>query len=254
PSIVLCLNVCLTCGRHQLKKNRIVGGEDARSGKWPWQASLQMGAHGHVCGASVISNRWLVSAAHCFLDSAYMGLHTINERSNRVTMRSIKRIIVHPQYDQSISDYDIALLEMEMPVLFSELVQPICLPSTSRVFVYGTVCYVTGWGAIKENSMLISWIYFLQVWLTRVRIINQSVCNKLYDDLITSRMLCAGNLNGGVDACQGDSGGPLACTGKGNRWYLAGIVSWGEGCARRNRPGVYTKVMALYDWIRQNTN
>nr|XP_009912892.1 PREDICTED: suppressor of tumorigenicity 14 protein-like [Haliaeetus albicilla] len=249
------------CGRQQLKKTRIVGGEDARSGKWPWQASLQMGAHGHVCGASVISNRWLISAAHCFLDSdsvrysvpsgwrAYMGLHTINEKNNRVAMRSIKRIIVHPQYDQSISDYDIALLEMETSVFFSELVQPICLPSTSRIFVYGTVCYVTGWGAIKENSHLAKTLQE-----ARVRIINQSVCNKLYDDLITSRMLCAGNLNGGVDACQGDSGGPLACTGKGNRWYLAGIVSWGEGCARRNRPGVYTKVTALYDWIRQNTN
>ncbi|XP_019139510.2 transmembrane protease serine 7-like [Corvus cornix cornix] len=249
------------CGRHQLKKNRIVGGEDARSEKWPWQASLQMGAHGHVCGASVISNRWLISAAHCFLDSdsvrysvpmqwrVYMGSHTINEKNNRVAMRSIKRIIVHPQYDQSISDYDIALLEMETPVLFSELVQPICLPSTSRVFLYGTVCYVTGWGAIKENSHLAKTLQE-----ARVRMINQSVCNKLYDDLITSRMLCAGNLNGGVDACQGDSGGPLACTGKGNRWYLAGIVSWGEGCARRNRPGVYTKVTALYDWIRQNAN
>uniref|UniRef100_A0A674H9U2 Peptidase S1 domain-containing protein n=1 Tax=Taeniopygia guttata TaxID=59729 RepID=A0A674H9U2_TAEGU len=59
----------LTCGRPQLKKTRIVGGEDARSGKWPWQASLQMGARGHVCGASVISNKWLISAAHCFLDS-----------------------------------------------------------------------------------------------------------------------------------------------------------------------------------------
>ncbi|XP_050190068.1 suppressor of tumorigenicity 14 protein-like [Myiozetetes cayanensis] len=249
------------CGRHQIKKNRIVGGEDARSGKWPWQASLQMGAQGHVCGASVISNRWLISAAHCFLDSdsvrysvplgwrAYMGLHTINGKSNRVAMRSIKRIIVHPQYDRSISDYDIALLEMEMPVFFNELVQPICLPSTSRVFLYGTVCYVTGWGAIKENSH-----FAKTLQEARVRIINQSVCNKLYDDLITSRMLCAGNLNGGVDACQGDSGGPLACTGKGNRWYLAGIVSWGEGCARRNRPGVYTKVTALYDWIHQNTN
>ncbi|XP_009673347.2 suppressor of tumorigenicity 14 protein-like [Struthio camelus] len=249
------------CGRHWFKKNRIVGGEEARSGKWPWQASLQMEAHGHVCGASLISNRWLVSAAHCFLDSdsvrfsvpsgwrAYMGLRAINENSNHVAMRSIKRIVIHPQYDQYVSDYDIALLEMETPVFFSELVQPICLPSTSRVFVYGTVCYVTGWGAIKENSHLAKTLQE-----ARVKIINQSVCNKLYNDLITARMLCAGNLNGGIDACQGDSGGPLACTGKGNRWYLAGIVSWGEGCARRNRPGVYTKVMALYDWIHQNAN
>ncbi|NWT16183.1 ST14 protein, partial [Vireo altiloquus] len=128
---------------------------------------------------------------------AYMGSHTINEKSNRVAMRSIKRIIVHPQYDQSISDYDIALLEMETPVLFSELVQPICLPSTSRVFLYGTVCYITGWGAIKENSHLAETLQE-----ARVRMINQSVCNKLYEDLITPRMLCAGNLNGGVDACQ----------------------------------------------------
>ncbi|KAM4904633.1 suppressor of tumorigenicity 14 protein-like [Sylvia borin] len=249
------------CGRRQLKKNRIVGGEDARPEKWPWQASLQLGARGHVCGASVISSRWLVSAAHCFLDSgsvrysvpmgwrAYMGSHTINEKSNRVAVRSITRILVHPQYDQSTSDYDIALLEMETPVLFDELVQPICLPSTSRVFLYGTVCYVTGWGAIKENSHLAKTLQE-----ARVRMINQSVCNKLYDDLITSRMLCAGNLSGGVDACQGDSGGPLACTGKDSRWYLAGIVSWGEGCARRNRPGVYTKVTALRDWILQNAN
>ncbi|NWI61688.1 ST14 protein, partial [Calyptomena viridis] len=128
---------------------------------------------------------------------AYMGLHTINEKSSGVAMRSIKRIIVHPQYYQSISDYDIALLEMETPVFFSELVQPICLPSSSRVYLYGTVCYVTGWGAIKENSRLAKTLQE-----ARVRIINQSVCNQLYDDLVTSRMLCAGNLNGGVDACQ----------------------------------------------------
>ncbi|NXW68343.1 ST14 protein, partial [Hirundo rustica] len=128
---------------------------------------------------------------------AYMGSRTINGKSNCVATRAIIRIIVHPQYDQSISDYDIALLEMETPVLFSELVQPICLPSTSRVFLYGTVCYVTGWGAIKENSRLAKTLQE-----ARVRIINQSVCHKLYDDLITSRMLCAGNLNGGVDACQ----------------------------------------------------
>uniref|UniRef100_A0A803W3Q1 Transmembrane serine protease 7 n=1 Tax=Ficedula albicollis TaxID=59894 RepID=A0A803W3Q1_FICAL len=241
--------------------SRIVGGSNTEEGEWPWQVSLHFVGAAY-CGASVISKEWLVSAAHCFQGSKSVR-HNLRKRDIAGWgLLSITRIIVHPQYDQSISDYDIALLEMETPVLFSELVQPICLPSTSRVFLYGTVCYVTGWGAIKENSMFISWIYFLQVWRhlaktlqeARVRMINQSVCSKLYDDLITSRMLCAGNLNGGVDACQGDSGGPLACTGKGNRWYLAGIVSWGEGCARRHRPGVYTKVTALYDWIRQNTN
>ncbi|XP_053160411.1 suppressor of tumorigenicity 14 protein homolog isoform X2 [Hemicordylus capensis] len=250
------------CGKSQIKKTRIVGGEDARSGKWPWQASLHLGTYGHVCGASIISNRWLVSAAHCFQDSdsirysitsgwtAYMGTRIINKNSNNhIVMRPIKRIIVHPYYDQYISDYDIALLEMEAPVFFNELVQPICLPSSPRVFIYGTVCYVTGWGALKENSQLAKTLQE-----AKVKIINQNVCMKLYDDLITSRMLCAGNLNGGIDACQGDSGGPLACLGKGNRWFLTGIVSWGEGCARRNRPGVYTKVTALYDWIRQYTN
>nr|XP_016847455.1 PREDICTED: suppressor of tumorigenicity 14 protein homolog [Anolis carolinensis] len=270
------------CGRNHFKRPRIVGGENARTGKWPWQASLQLGTYGHICGASIISNRWLVSAAHCFQDSdsiryasynfislffrysvasgwtAYMGIKTINKNINDyVAMRAVKRIIIHPHYDQYISDYDIALLEMEAPVFFTELVQPICLPSTPRVFIYGTVCYVTGWGAIKENICNAS-IDPGQLAKTlqeaKVKIINQSVCSKLYDDLITSRMLCAGNLNGGIDACQGDSGGPLACFGKGNRWYLTGIVSWGEGCARRNRPGVYTKVTALYDWIRQYAN
>ncbi|KAK9402253.1 TMPRSS7: Transmembrane protease serine 7 [Crotalus adamanteus] len=159
----------LACGKSQIKKFRIVGGEESRPGKWPWQASLQLGTSGHICGGSVISNRWLVSAAHCFQDSesirysiasgwtAYMGIKSINKYSNnQAVMRSIKRIIVHPNYDQYVSDYDIALLEMEAPVFFTELVQPICLLSSPRVFIYGAVCYVTGWGAVKENSTFIS--------------------------------------------------------------------------------------------------
>nr|XP_033798800.1 suppressor of tumorigenicity 14 protein-like [Geotrypetes seraphini] len=251
----------LNCGRNQMKKSRIVGGKDAASGRWPWQVSLQMGIHGHICGASVIASKWLISAAHCFLNSesirysmpsvwkAYLGLQSIRRNSKQVLMRSIKRIILHPHYDQSASDYDIAILELEAPLFFTNLIHPICLPTKPKVFSYSAICYVTGWGALKENGEPARTLQE-----AKVKIINHNICNKLYEASITPRMLCAGDLSGGIDSCQGDSGGPLACLGRENKWYLMGIVSWGEGCARRGRPGVYTRVTALSDWIQKQMN
>ncbi|XP_064412952.1 suppressor of tumorigenicity 14 protein [Latimeria chalumnae] len=249
------------CGTNSMKKTKIVGGEDAKIGKWPWQVSLQMRRFGHVCGATIISNRWLVSAAHCFYDSdsrrysvpsawtAFMAMRTLNKMNNNIVVRPIKRIIIHPFYEEYTSDYDIALLELSVPVLFNDFVQPICLPVGPQSYYFGNICYITGWGLLRENGLLAK---VLQE--AKVKVIDQTVCNKLYDDTVTPRMMCAGNLYGGVDACQGDSGGPLACLGKGNKWFLAGIVSWGEGCGRRNRPGVYTHVSTFYNWIQQQMN
>ncbi|XP_042566190.1 suppressor of tumorigenicity 14 protein homolog [Clupea harengus] len=248
------------CGTRPRKKAKIVGGADAQTGSWPWQVSLQMERYGHVCGASLVSSRWLLSAAHCFQDSdaikysdarswrAYMGMRVMNTASNAAATRQVRRILQHPQYDQFTSDYDIALLEISAPVFFNELVQPVCVPAPTHAFSSGTSCFVTGWGVLTEDGELAS---LLQE--ATVNIINRNVCNKLYDDAVTPRMLCAGNMQGGVDACQGDSGGPLVCLEKGRRWFLAGIVSWGEGCARQNRPGVYTQVTKFTDWIHQQT-
>uniref|UniRef100_A0A672IZU3 Peptidase S1 domain-containing protein n=1 Tax=Salarias fasciatus TaxID=181472 RepID=A0A672IZU3_SALFA len=222
------------CGTRPRKRTKIVGGSDATAGSWPWQVSLQMDRYGHVCGATLVSSRWLISAAHCFQDSDAIKL--------------IRRILLHPQYDQFTSDYDIALLELSTPVFFNDLVQPVCVPASSHAFTSGTSCFVTGWGVLMEDGELAS-----RLQEASVKIINRNTCNKLYDDAVTPRMLCAGNLQGGVDACQGDSGGPLVCLERGKRWFLAGIVSWGEGCARQNRPGVYTQVVKFTDWIHQQT-
>ncbi|KAM7390504.1 hypothetical protein PAMA_008589 [Pampus argenteus] len=248
------------CGTRPKKRTKIVGGSDAGAGSWPWQVSLQMDRYGHVCGATLVSSRWLISAAHCFQDSdaikysdtrawrAHMGMRVMTTGNNGAAIRPIRRIILHPQYDQFTSDYDIALLELSAPVFFNDLVQPVCVPASSHTFTTGTSCYVTGWGVLMEDGELAS-----RLQEASVKIINRNTCNKLYDDAVTPRMLCAGNLQGGVDACQGDSGGPLVCLERGRRWFLAGIVSWGEGCARQNRPGVYTQVVKFTDWIHQQT-
>ncbi|XP_040023748.2 suppressor of tumorigenicity 14 protein homolog [Gasterosteus aculeatus] len=248
------------CGTRPRKRTKIVGGSDAGAGSWPWQVSLQMERYGHVCGATLVANRWLISAAHCFQDSdaikysdarawrAYLGMRLMTTGNNGAATRPIRRILLHPQYDQFTSDYDIALLELSAPVFFNDLVQPVCVPAPSHTFTTGTSCYVTGWGVLMEDGELAA-----HLQEATVKIINRKTCNKLYDEAVTPRMLCAGNLQGGVDACQGDSGGPLVCLERGRRWFLAGIVSWGEGCARQNRPGVYTQVVKFTDWIQQQT-
>ncbi|XP_057680390.1 suppressor of tumorigenicity 14 protein homolog isoform X2 [Corythoichthys intestinalis] len=251
-----------SCGVRPRRRPKIVGGMEASPGSWPWQVSLQMERYGHVCGATLLAARWLVSAAHCFQDSdaikysdprawrAYMGMRSMaaGKSASAAAARPVRRIVPHPDYDRQTSDYDIALVELGAPVFFNELVQPACAPAPSHTFAIGTGCFVTGWGVLTEDGELAS-----RLQEASVRIINRKTCNDLYDDAVTPRMLCAGNLQGGVDACQGDSGGPLVCQERGRRWFLAGIVSWGEGCARQNRPGVYTKVVKFADWIHRQT-
>ncbi|GLD63533.1 suppressor of tumorigenicity 14 protein homolog [Lates japonicus] len=246
------------CGTRPYKLNRIVGGQNAELGEWPWQVSLHFMTYGHVCGASIISDRWLLSASHCFVTSdpknhvasnwqTYSGMQD-QYKHEGVQRRPLNRIISHPDYNQMTFDYDIALLELSEPLEFTNTIQPICLPSSSHVFPAGMACWVTGWGALREGGQKAQ---LLQK--ASVKIINDTVCNVVTEGQVTSRMLCSGFLAGGVDACQGDSGGPLACFEESGKWFQAGIVSWGEGCARRNKPGVYSRVTKLREWIRKET-
>ncbi|XP_053126279.1 suppressor of tumorigenicity 14 protein [Hemicordylus capensis] len=250
------------CGRRFLsKKSRIVGGLNSEVGEWPWQVSLHVSSRGHTCGASLISEKWLVSAGHCFQDenpirysdakiwTAYMGLHDQSDRSNKnVQQRGIKQIIRHPSFNDFTFDYDLAVLELDSPVTLTNYIQPICLPDITHEFPAGKYLWVTGWGATQEAG---TGATILQK--AEIRMINQTMCNSLLTNAMSERMMCVGILTGGIDACQGDSGGPLASIEDNDRMFLAGVVSWGDGCARRNKPGVYTRVSQLRDWIKQKT-
>lgn len=247
------------CGRSMFKTSRIVGGEKADEGEFPWQISLHAKSYGHVCGASIISPRWLVTAAHCVQDDgrtrfsqpgtweAFLGLHTQGKIGSAVVKRNLKQIIPHPNYNSHTFDNDIALMELDSPVTYSDYIRPICLPAPQHDFPSGNTVWITGWGATREGGSAASGLQKAQV-----RIINQTVCNDLMAGQITSRMICAGVLTGGVDACQGDSGGPLSSPA-GSRMFLAGVVSWGDGCARRNKPGIYARVTKFRGWIKEKT-
>ncbi|XP_072551752.1 ST14 transmembrane serine protease matriptase a [Salminus brasiliensis] len=249
---------CGDCGKQPYKTSRIVGGQDATEGEWPWQVSLHIKNSIHVCGASIISDRWLVTAAHCVQDEGatrlsqpgswdvYLGLHT-QKMLEKAEKRSLKKVVAHPNYNAYTYDNDIALMELDQPVTFRDSIRPICLPSAAYDFPVGKTVWITGWGATREGG---SGATVLQK--AQVRIINSTVCNSLMNGQITSRMTCAGVLSGGVDACQGDSGGPLSSS-SGTRMFLAGVVSWGDGCARRNKPGIYSTIPKFRAWIKEVT-
>ncbi|XP_059203993.1 trypsin-like [Centropristis striata] len=236
------------CGSAPLN-TKIVGGDVAVAGAWPWQASLhRFGSH--FCGGSLINNQWVLTAAHCFSSSStsgftvYLGRETQQQFNSNEESRSLSQVIRHPDYDSSTSDNDIALLQLSSPVSFTNYIRPVCLPAEGSEFAAGTTCWVTGWGTIGTDIPL---PFPGQLQEVSVPIVSNSKCSESYDP-ITNNMICAGLEEGGKDSCQGDSGGPLVYN-NGSRWILVGVVSFGRGCAQPNFPGVYSRVSQYQSWI-----
>ncbi|XP_053160303.1 urokinase-type plasminogen activator [Hemicordylus capensis] len=255
-----------TCGQRSYSKLfKIVGGHQAAIESQPWIASIfqyvRRGDYNQfLCGGSLIDPCWVLTAAHCFQSktpdtsqlTVFLGKSALNATDSKEQTFNVDKIVIHQQFTQERMDYDndIALLRIRSSsgqcAEESRAVKTICLPSQDLVLKDNFRCEVSGYG--KESRTEIYYSRILKS--TNVNLISQSLCREVYysDRKLNGNMLCAGDAQWKTDACQGDSGGPLVCEFN-NRMVLYGIVSWGDGCAKEQKPGVYTRVTKYLSWI-----
>ncbi len=227
----------------------VVGGTTADPGSWPWIVSLRTSNNSHYCGGSLIDPSWVLTAAHCGMPASVR----VGPTASTAVVRNVTRRIVHPGYNASTSRNDVALIQLSQPVDGVETVRlnrdpgfPASVPLAEATSTAWANTHVAGWGATAEGGSGSATLLEAAV----PALTNSSCANAYPNDEISASNLCAGYQGGGVDTCQGDSGGPL--TFSFGRPLLAGITSWGIGCARPGLPGVYVRVSSYIDWITQN--
>ncbi|KAM3923392.1 transmembrane protease serine 4-like [Leptodactylus fuscus] len=237
---------CIACGANH-NKERIIGGQDSEIQNTPWQVSLQyMGSH--ACGGSILNPRYVLSAAHCFQkNEQQVERWRIQAGSVKLTYlfaSLVEAIFIPISYSLDQKPNDIAILKLKSDLSFSDSIQPICLPGFDINLPADTPLLVTGWGHTVEGGASLA----SSLQKVSVNLISREVCNQQYYGQVIDSMMCAGRLAGGADTCQGDSGGPLVYLGS-SYWEQVGIVSWGDGCGRAGKVGVYTSCSSMLSWI-----
>jgi len=256
---------CARCGirRQPNQDNRIVGGDRAGLNEFPWRAALFYRTNrgfSYFCAGGVLSNNWIVTAAHCakaaqdnnldvYIDLGDHDFSTATETYHQLFEAA--DVIIHPRYNQDTMDNDIALIQLSQPYEDAPNIAPICLPFNYRGENFnGKTVVASGWGAEKEGQKDTPMI----IRKVDLDVLSTEKCRPYFRprSRITNNMLCT--LKPKKDTCQGDSGGTIDYMDPETKQYMAiGIVSWGYGCARDNKPGVYTKVTNYLDWMQSTT-
>ena len=246
-------SLALASSQSMAVEQRIIGGTDATSGTYPWMVSLQSKDGSHFCGASLLDKQWVLTAAHCVERETADGMQVVVADYNTgqadagEIKANVEAIYIHQQYG---GDNDIAVLKLATEV------DKTLVNAASNTFIDGlavsTPLTVIGWGNTSTTGE--SFPDILQQ--VQVPLSDHEACKTAYaavGQTVTANMICAGFAAGGKDSCQGDSGGPLVIESAGS-WVQVGVVSFGEGCAQANFPGVYTRVGNYIDWIAQVKN
>ncbi|GAB1302816.1 Coagulation factor IX [Apodemus speciosus] len=233
---------------------RVVGGENAKPGQIPWQVILN-GEIEAFCGGAIINEKWIVTAAHCLKPGdkieVVAGEYNIDKEEDTEQRRNVIRTIPHHQYNATINKYshDIALLELDKPLILNSYVTPICVANReyTNIFLKFGSGYVSGWGKVFNKGRQATILQYL-----RVPLVDRATCLRSTTFTIYNNMFCAGYREGGKDSCEGDSGGPHVTEVEGTN-FLTGIISWGEECAMKGKYGIYTKVSRYVNWIKEKT-
>ncbi|NWR61591.1 PROC protein, partial [Bucorvus abyssinicus] len=234
---------------------RLIEGKAGRRGGSPWQIMLQNSKGRFLCGGVLIHPSWVLTAAHCIEKEE--GLKVRLGKSHRLRIEAeeqtiwVDKRVSHQNYTKETSDNDIAMLHLAEPVMYNKYALPICLPTRElaeqELTTSGKQMVVTGWGSTSDvnrnYSTLLSYI--------QIPMVPRNECAQAMRFAISDNMLCAGSLEDRKDSCSGDSGGPMVTEYK-DTWFLVGLVSWGEGCGRKGKFGVYTRVSQYLEWIQHH--
>uniref|UniRef100_A0A8D0DBK5 trypsin n=1 Tax=Sander lucioperca TaxID=283035 RepID=A0A8D0DBK5_SANLU len=241
--------------RQRSRVKRVVGGVPANPTQIQWQIALEENKK-IDCGGAYIGGCWVITAAHCVRPnpSAFRVKFSLWKKSkaqDTTDIVPVSEIIIHPRYNASTYQNDIALLQLEkLPftqkcLVDNPAISAVCVPWSKHLFQPNHTCSISGWGRTADGRAA-----QVLLWANVSLIAN---CENFYKDRFKLGMMCAGDLDGSVDSCQGDSGGPLVCQDELGFSYLWGIVSWGERCGQPGFPGVYTQVAHYFEWIRSHT-